>query len=380
MIVMRTLGVLAAALSCAAATAVPAVAAESKRIVGGSPAPAGAWPSIAYLRGDYHDGNGDAQGSACTGSVVAPQWIVTAAHCTMGEQGEVPAHMEATLGVTDPNDPAGESIAVDRFVPDPSYDSEAVRNDVGLVHLAQPTSRPPMPLATTAGVAAGLYSSPAGVPNAAGWGAVDEDGTQIPSQLQQAYLEVRPSDECKSLISGFDPATQTCAGTKGSTTACFGDSGGPLTETASGAPVLWGITSYGPETDADDPACSVDEPTVYTWVPAYTDFIQSTIARPPSESGTAPAPDTAPAHAATGSTQAAARAATPACKKARAIVTAARGHERTAQRRLRGARRAGRRHRAGTVARRRTRRALRRYRAARAHRRRAAATAARRCR
>jgi secreted trypsin-like serine protease len=358
----RTLGLLAAALACAAVAATPAAATDRRlEIVGGSAAPPGSWPSIAYLQGGFHDDEGRETEFACTGSVVAPQWIVTAAHCTFGDKRQPPERMTATLGVTNNSDRAGERIAVDRFVPYPDYDRDSLVGDIGLLHLAHPTSRPPMPLATAEAAAAGGYTSPAGVPNAAGWGAVDEGGTKLTDQLQQAYLQVQAPDQCSSKISDFDPATQACAGTPGAAGACLGDSGGPLVEIdgATGQPALWGVTSYGPQTADDLQPCSLELPAVYTWIPAYTSFIQSTIGQQASTPTSVATP-----------------APTAACTKARAAVTTARGRERAARRRLHAARR----HRTRAAGGRRTKLARHRYRAAQERRRRAVRIAARRCR
>jgi secreted trypsin-like serine protease len=377
MTAMHRLAAFVAALGCAAVAATPAAATSTQdEIVGGFDAPASSWPSIAYLEGSYHDDEGTEHVFACTGSVVAPRWIVTAGHCTLGDGSQPPERMTATLGVSDYNDPAGERIAVDRFVPYPSYDTGTEIGDIGLLHLASATSRPVIPLATTSGDSAGDYSSPANVPNAAGWGAIDEDGTQFTTQLQQAYLEVRSKADCSALIDTFDAATQTCAGTSGSTGACHGDSGGPLVEmdSATGAPVLWGLTAYGPQVTAGLAPCSVDLPTVFTWIPAYTNFIQSTIADD-ADASSASAPAAAPA-AATPAAQPVTRTRTAACKDAHAAMRAARKRERAALRRLRAARH----HRTGTTGQRHMRRARHRYRAARDSRRRLERTAARRCR
>lgn len=50
------------------------------RIVGGTEAPQGAWPWQAQLRDIY--ASRDEQ--YCGGTLVAPQWLVTAAHCVTG--------------------------------------------------------------------------------------------------------------------------------------------------------------------------------------------------------------------------------------------------------------------------------------------------------
>jgi secreted trypsin-like serine protease len=339
----RTLALLAAALILVPAASA-AAANKAPLIVGGTAAASGAWPSIAFLQGRYSDGSGHAHEFDCTGSVVAPQWIVTAGHCAFGNPGQSPDSMNATLGVTDYTDPNAQVIAVDQFVPDPSYDPGHLVDDVALLHLQQATSVPAIPIATSATASAGGYVSDANVPNAAGWGAVNEAGTQFTTDLQQAYLQIQSAQDCSALVSGFDAGTQTCAGTPGSTTACFGDSGGPLVmfDASTHQPVLWGVTSYRPEPGGDTAQCSVAVPTVYTSLPAFAGFLNSTIATGNQAAGAAPAPAASPdaGNANAGDPLPAAPAgASPRCRRTRTALTASRKTEHTLLRRLHLARR-----------------------------------------
>ena len=95
------------------------------------------------------------------------------------------------------------------------------------------------------------------VPNAAGWGAVDEEATIGTALLQEAWLELQSDQDCEPLST--DPPAQTCAGTLDTAGVCKGDSGGPLLvfDDNTGAPVLWGLTSYGPQIGLDLPVCSL---------------------------------------------------------------------------------------------------------------------------
>jgi secreted trypsin-like serine protease len=285
-------------LAAALLAAVPAASAGAHTppraqasIVGGHAAPVANWPSIAYLLAGW-DSDGDGQidqAASCTGSVIAPRWIISAAHCAFQPNGEPVDAMVSVTGVQDVNDPKGEAIGADQLVVDPDWDPQALHGDALLVHLKSASSRPAMTLATPGG----QYVTKTGVPNAAGWGTTDEASTVSTDILQEAYLALQDDDTCAAFAPGYDPGTQTCAGTPNTAGACHGDSGGPLIvfDKATGKPVLWGLTSFGPQLDLGMKPCELHAPAIYSWVPGFASFIADTLGASPAP---APAPTPTP--------------------------------------------------------------------------------------
>jgi Trypsin len=250
-------------------------------IVGGQNAAIANWPSIAFVLSGW-DSNGDRNIDSyaqCTGTVIAPQWVISAAHCAFQPNGR-PIHAMVTLtGVADLNDP-GEAIAADGWVVHPDWNPDFLIGDALLIHLGSSSSRPPLPVATDGGE----YVTLPNVPNAAGWGAVDENATISTDVLQAAYLELQDDSFCDAFAT--DIASQTCAFTRNIAGACRGDSGGPLLvfDSQSGAPVLWGLTSYGPQIGLGLPVCSRQAPVVFSWVPAFAGWIVQTVGTQPPAS------------------------------------------------------------------------------------------------
>jgi secreted trypsin-like serine protease len=296
--------------------------------VGGTPAPAGSWPSTAFLYGT-HAG----QPFGCTGSVVAPEWIVTAGHCAYGAPGVFADTMTAVLNAKDYTDAtAREAIGVDRMVVHPAYDADRDLNDIAMFHLSRPTTAAAIRVASKVG-AKDLYVSLIDEPNAAGWGRTDVKSTLSTTVLQQAYLRLHSTAECSAIV-GFDAATQVCAGTENKAGACHGDSGGPLVafDKVTHEPLLWGITSYGPQAALRQDPCSLAVPVVFTWAAAYADFIQSTAGTSPAAT---PAP---PPPVPSGPVPPAPTTPSTACLTARANVASAKKAETAALKRLKALR------------------------------------------
>ena len=198
-------------------------------VVGGMNAPQGQWPDVAAVM--FKSGSTDQQ--ECTGTLIAPNVVITAGHCNDAALDNV---LLGTNSLARPQD--GETIAVMKRI---EYPSSQTSEDVTILVLAQNAKEAPRKIAT--GWAKVDIKNAAPV-EFVGFGATDVNGNVYIDDLQEVMSTITDFD-C-STSSGCYPAAkpdgELGAGGGGIDT-CSGDSGGPMYLLTSYGNFLAGVTS-----------------------------------------------------------------------------------------------------------------------------------------
>jgi secreted trypsin-like serine protease len=212
-------------------------------IIGGEEAQPGAWPWMAAL---VNANDPDARnGHFCGGALIAPEWVLTAAHCFNSDD---PTQVDVVLGRHTLSSNEGQRHSVAQIILHPNYDENTNDSDIALLRLATASAQPTISVIMPA---TANLANPGVNATVAGWGNMDPDGgTDFPDALHQVTVPIVSNETCNSPQS-YDGAitdNMLCAGfASGGQDSCQGDSGGPLMAPNAGGNgwVHVGVVSFG---------------------------------------------------------------------------------------------------------------------------------------
>ncbi|XP_039311111.1 transmembrane protease serine 9 [Solenopsis invicta] len=234
-------------------------------IVGGEPAPEGAYPFIVSLQ---------AYGSHfCAGSIYNEEMIMTAAHCCQAIPSLDVINVKAGKHNLQDSEASEQSAGISQYIVHENYQGGVGPYDICMIKLSSPlkyTDRvQPIELAPA-------ESEPTGEAWLCGWGSISTGPFPVlPDTLQQVKMEYVDRQTCHDAVerlTGSSPVHETnvCTGPMDEgISACNGDSGGPLISRNGQKAIQTGIVSWGIV-----PCGSEGAPSVFTKVSKFNEWIE----------------------------------------------------------------------------------------------------------
>ncbi|XP_075166427.1 trypsin-1 [Haematobia irritans] len=229
------------------------ISCDDTRIIGGEFASPGQFPHQVslQLKGRHH----------CGGSLISENFIVTAAHCTIGQN---PGLMKVIVGTTDLLSSEGQTLNIAKFIIHPQYNPQSQDYDLSLIKLAEPVTLGTKMVDKIQLADKDTNFAADTMATISGYGAINGN-LQLPNKLKYANVQLWSRDYCNPQNIPGITDRMICAGhPSGQVSSCQGDSGGPLTVENK----LFGVVSWGFGCGAQG------KPAMYTYIGALRSWIK----------------------------------------------------------------------------------------------------------
>ncbi|XP_063133811.1 chymotrypsin-like protease CTRL-1 isoform X2 [Rattus norvegicus] len=198
-----SLVLLGSSWGCGVPAITPALS-YNQRIVNGENAVPGSWPWQVSLQDNtgFH---------FCGGSLIAPNWVVTAAHCKV-----TPGRHFVILGEYDRSSNAEpiQVLSISKAITHPSWNPNTMNNDLTLLKLASPARYTAQ--VSPVCLASSNEALPAGLTCVTtGWGRISGVGNVTPARLQQVVLPLVTVNQCRQYWGSRITDSMICAGGAG---------------------------------------------------------------------------------------------------------------------------------------------------------------------
>lgn len=218
---------------------------EAVKITGGTSALITDFPWQVFV--EAHIATGTLQ---CGGSIIAPNWILTAAHCTRDDSGNtIPASLVSVkAGANNPfSTTDGTTYQAIDVIPNADYNDNTLENDIALIRLRDPVNLPnarPVKMINSQDVTAGA-TDPGVMSWVTGWGVTHVNPNVFPTSLQKVQLPIISISQASTVWKSIPPTDIMAGYLNGNRDACSGDSGGPMVVLVLDEFKLAGIVSWG---------------------------------------------------------------------------------------------------------------------------------------